>query len=151
MRIILLLFLGFAAIVSQAQTLDELDEALTDLDADSAQSFTGEGEIFYKYRISPKPKMSETQFFHSVNEYVKENYPENTQLFGRVNVEFIVEPDGRLTNFSVFEGLNPEINQVVIDAVKSVGDWEPGMNGVVNVRCYKKQPIMVDKDLLKKN
>ena len=136
--------------MSYSQSLDELEEALAELEADSVSEYTGEGEVFYQPDKKPQPKTSMTNFYHSVNEYVKENYPEGVESYGRVYVEFVVESEGELTNFRVNEGLNEKVNQIVIDAFKLLGNWIPGENGVVKVRCYYKQPIMVDKELLDK-
>lgn len=149
-KIIFIVF-SFIALSGYSQTLDELDEALAELEADSVNEISGDGEVFYQPHKKPLPKTTMTSFYHSVNEYVKENYPEGVESYGRVYVEFIVEPDGKLTNFKVDDGLHSEVNQIVIEGVKSLGDWIPGENGVVKVRCYHKQPIMVDKDLIRKN
>jgi len=135
---------------SYAQSLDELDEALAELDADTVSKFTGEGEVFFQPDKKPQPKTTMTNFYHQVNEFVKENYPVGISSFGRVYVEFVVEKDGTLTNFNVVDGLENSVNTVVVNAVKATGDWIPGENGIVKVRSFYKQPIMVDKELIQK-
>lgn len=150
MKKIFLIIAFISSFTGFSQTLDELDEALADLEADTVEQFSGEGEVFYQLGKEPHPKTTMTSFYHSVNEYVKINYPKDVESFGRVYVEFVVEPDGELTNFRVNDGLNEQVNEIVISAIKSLGDWVPGESGVVKVRAYQKQPIMVDKELLEK-
>lgn len=137
-----------------SQVESQIDNQLKEIEQNShnvnQQGFVGDGEVFYNVSRPPKPKVSMTQFYHNVNEYVKENYPDNVKSFGRVYVEFVVEKDGELTNFKVVDGLDEKVNEVVIDAVKFTGSWYPAQNGVVNVRSYQKQPIMVDEELIQK-
>jgi len=132
-----------------AQSEEELDAMMDEMDDETEFVFTGEGEIYNKVDNAPKPLMSMTSFYGKVNDYVKENYPDGVNEYGRVYVDFVVEIDGTLTNFRVVEGISESINKITIDAVKSCGNWEPGVNGIVKVRSFHSQPIMIKEDLIK--
>lgn len=132
-----------------AQSEEDLDAMMDEMDDDTELVFTGEGEIHNKVDKAPKPLMSMTNFYGKVNDYVKENYPEGVSDFGRIYVDFVVELDGSLTNFRVTEGLSEPINKIAMDAVKSCGKWEPGVNGIVKVRTFHSEPIMIKEDLIK--
>ena len=144
----ILLFCSFH--LSQAQTEEELDALLEEMDSDTTGQISGEEPVYNKLDVDPKPHTSMTEFYSSVNNYIKENYPENESKYGRVYVDFVVEKDGKLTNFNVQGGLTPELNKIAINAIKSYGNWIPGKKGVVTVRSFYSQPIMFSEDLIKK-
>ena len=131
-----------------AQSEEELDELMEELDDDVA-TYTGEGEVFNKVDVEPKPLTSMTDFYSKVNTYIKKNYPEGVNSFGRIYVDFVVEKDGALTNFSISQGLDEKLNKVAIDAVKNYGNWNPGKKGVVIVRTLYSLPVMIKEDLIK--
>ena len=94
-----------------AQTEEELDELMEEMDIDTVKSITGEGVVYNKLDVPPTPRTSMTNFYGVVNRYIKEYYPEGENKFGRINVEFVVEIDGNLTNFKVQGGLNENFKQ----------------------------------------
>lgn len=53
---------------------------------------------------------------------------------GRVTVRFIVEPDGRLTNFEVVRGIGSGCDEELIRAIQQGPSWQPGRNGELLLR-----------------
>lgn len=67
-------------------------------------------------------------------------YPANARRIGvqgKVYVEFVVEPDGSLTNFAIFKGVHIDLDAEIIRIFKKYGSlykWNPGTQKGVPVR-----------------
>ncbi|GHT76769.1 cell envelope biogenesis protein TonB [Bacteroidia bacterium] len=72
-------------------------------------------------------------------------YPEVAQeqaIQGRVNVRFIVEKTGEITDVQILSGVDPSLDKEAIRLVKKMPKWTPGeQNGNV-VRVYYTLPIV---------
>jgi len=80
-------------------------------------------------------------------EYISKNikYPEiaaESGIEGRVFVQFIVEPDGSVTNVEVIRGVNPELDKEALRVVKNSPKWEPGKQRGVPVRVSFSFPVI---------
>ncbi len=49
------------------------------------------------------------------------------KITGCVVVQFIVEPDGKLTDIRVRSGVNPQLDNEALRVVRLMPDWEPGL------------------------
>jgi protein TonB len=64
-----------------------------------------------------------------------------TGLEGRVQIGFVVEPDGRLTNFKVLRGRAPSLDEEALRVAKLMPKWKPGKQRGKAVRVQYQMPI----------
>ena len=72
------------------------------------------------------------------------NYPQSAReagLEGIIFVEFIVEKDGRLTNFSITRGVAPVLDNEVLRVLKMMPKWKPGQQRGKAVRVQYQMPV----------
>ena len=72
------------------------------------------------------------------------HYPESAladSIQGRVIVRFVVETDGRLTNFEVVRTPDERLSAEAIRVVKLTEPWVPAKNRGQNVRCHFVMPV----------
>ena len=62
-------------------------------------------------------------------------------VFGRVFVSFIVEPDGSISNVKVLRGLGSVCDEEAIRVVQSMPKWKPGMQRGKAVRVQYLVPV----------
>ena len=73
------------------------------------------------------------------------HYPEEAEekgIEGRVLIRFVVEKDGRLTNFEVVESPDPLLSNEALRVLKQMPKWIPAKNKGKDVRCRYSMPIM---------
>lgn len=63
------------------------------------------------------------------------------EIKGIVDVKFVVETDGSLTNISVIQGLGYGCDESAIDLVRKMPKWIPAKKAGVNVRCNVILPL----------
>ena len=92
--------------------------------------------------------VSEIPFFgdsiHDFHEYVKNNlkHPNiQSDVVGKVYVQFIIEIDGSLTNFKIMRGIYPDFDKEAIDVLKNMPKWTPGKCNGEKVPVYFTVPI----------
>ena len=72
------------------------------------------------------------------------HYPEKAEekgIEGRVLIRFVVEKDGRLTNFEVIETPDPLLSDEALRVLKQMPQWIPAKNKGKDVRCRYSMPI----------
>ena len=79
-------------------------------------------------------------------EYVAKNvkYPQiarETGVQGRVYVNFVVEPDGSVSNVSVLRGIGGGCDEEAIRVVKNMPKWKPGKQRGMAVRVSYMLPV----------
>lgn len=111
-------------------------------DETDAEVTNGEKEAFTFVEVMPEyPGGSENLY-----EFIKKNliYPEaakSAQIEGKVMVGFVVEKDGRLTNFRIVAGKDESCNEEAMRLCKMMGKWNPGTQGGKPVRVSMVVPI----------
>ena len=73
------------------------------------------------------------------------HYPEEAAekgIEGRVLIRFVVEKDGRLTNFEVIETPDPLLSDEALRVLKQMPQWIPAKNKGKDVRCRYSMPIL---------
>ena len=73
------------------------------------------------------------------------HYPESAladSVQGRVFVRFVVETDGRLTNFEVVRTPDERLSAEAIRVIKLTEPWVPAKNRGQNVRCHFVKPVL---------
>jgi len=69
-----------------------------------------------------------------MEEYYKQlaqvlSYPDDARrkgIEGKVFVEFVVQEDGKLTDYKVLQGIDDECDAAAMTAIMQLGDWSPG-------------------------
>ena len=79
--------------------------------------------------------------------FLSENfvYPQKAvrkKIQGTVVVQFIVDKEGKVTDVSVVNPIDPLLDAAAIELIKSSPDWIPAMQNGKKVKSYKKQPIV---------
>ena len=72
-------------------------------------------------------------------------YPESAladSIGGRVIVRFVVEKDGRLTNFEAVRTPDERLTQEAIRVLRLTEPWQPGHNRGEAVRCHFAMPVI---------
>lgn len=82
----------------------------------------------------------------ALHKYIIEElkYPENAKkdgASGTVFVEFVIEKDGSLSNFSIMRGATQAMNEEAIRVLKKSINWEPAINNEQTVRSKQTLPI----------
>ena len=80
-------------------------------------------------------------------EYIQKNikYPmmaRESDIQGRVFVNFVVEPDGSITNVTVMRGIGGGCDEEALRVVQSMPNWKPGKQRGSAVRCSFTVPII---------
>lgn len=81
------------------------------------------------------------------NNYVQKNlkYPDvaaENGIQGRVYINFVVEPDGRVTNVKVVRGVDPSLDKEAVRVVAASPRWKPGKQRGKPVRVQFTIPII---------
>ncbi|BDX37875.1 protein TonB [Tenuifilaceae bacterium CYCD] len=81
------------------------------------------------------------------NEYIGKNlkYPDvaaENGIQGRVYINFVVEPDGRVTNVKVVRGVDPSLDKEAVRVVSSSPKWKAGKQRGKPVRVQFTIPII---------
>ena len=80
-------------------------------------------------------------------EYIQKNikYPmmaRESDIQGRVFVNFVVEPDGSISNVTVMRGIGGGCDEEAVRVVNSMPNWKPGKQRGSAVRCAYTVPII---------
>ena len=80
-------------------------------------------------------------------EYIQKNmkYPlmaRESDIQGRVFVNFVVEPDGSISNVTVMRGIGGGCDEEALRVVNSMPKWKPGKQRGSAVRCSFTVPII---------
>ena len=89
-----------------------------------------------------------TNLVSSVKEYFMDNYKmpkilTDNGYAGRVFVEFVIEKDGSLSNVKLGRGIDEPLDKTVIETIKTMPQWIPGINNEKNVRTKLIFPISI--------
>ncbi|MFO8023096.1 MAG: TonB family protein [Perlabentimonas sp.] len=103
-----------------------------------------EEEVFMV--VEEMPTFIGNNKYKDFKEYISKNieYPEfaaECGIEGRVFVQFIVEPDGSVSNVEVVRGVSPELDKEALRVVRNSPKWEPGKQRGVPVRVSFSFPV----------
>lgn len=90
-------------------------------------NFKGETYEYRSFEESAQPIGGMRAFYQEVAQkitYTKRAIKKHIQ--GKVFVEFEVDTDGSIINTKVVRGIDPELDQIALDAVRSTPRWKPG-------------------------
>lgn len=136
---------------SNLATVDEAQETVQDeavvevveQPKEEVQEEVKEEEVFLVVEEMPSFGSGDANEFRN---YVAQNmkYPEvaaENGIQGRVFVQFVVEPDGSITNVRVIRGVDPALDKEAIRVVQSSPKWNPGKQRGKPVRVSFTFPI----------
>ena len=91
-------------------------------------------DVVEQYPEFPGGYKALTQWINDNMKYSAEAVMKGVE--GRVIVQFIIRPTGKVTNAKVARGIDPSLDEEALRLVRSMPDWTPGrQNGrTVNVR-----------------
>lgn len=93
--------------------------------------------IYYNFQVYPKFMGKDDNAFRK---YIIDNirFPIDAQengLSGKVQVQFVVDLDGSLSQIKILRGVNPSIDREVLRVVQSSPKWEPAIQSGRYVRA----------------
>lgn len=96
-----------------------------------------EEPIYYKVEVYPKFMGKDDQAFRK---YIIDNikFPVNAQetgLTGKVQVQFLVDLDGSLSQIKILRGVHPSIDNEVLRVIENSPEWEPAIQAGRYVRA----------------
>ena len=125
----------------QKETMEEfeLKQQITQEKEDAALK---EDKIYYAGYVAEEPSFPGGE--SALRDFISKNlrYPifaKEKGIQGRVQVSFIVEKDGSLTDFVITESKDPSLDKEAIRVLQSMPKWNPGKNDgqFVTVKTYK--------------
>ena len=147
--------------VTQIQVVEDDVEVEDDIDINAE---VDQDEVLEEYDFTPpgieEEEIVEAEIFKIVEEmpefpggaakmmeYVQKNikYPmmaRESDIQGRVFVNFVVEPDGSITNVTVMRGIGGGCDEEAVRVVQSFPTWKPGKQRGSAVRVNYTIPII---------
>jgi len=85
----------------------------------------------------------------SVKKYFMYNYKMPNILIdngytGRIMVEFVIERDSTLSNIKLIRGIDEPLDKTVIESIKKMPKWIPGINNGCYVRTRFILPVSIE-------
>ncbi len=147
--------------VTQIEIVDNEEEIEEEIEIDAEVS---QDEVLEEYNFTPpeieEEEIVEAEIFKVVEEmpefpggaakmmeFIQKNikYPmmaRESDIQGRVFVNFVVEPDGSITNVTVMRGIGGGCDEEALRVVQSMPNWKPGKQRGSAVRCSFTVPII---------
>lgn len=98
--------------------------------------------IFRSVDVYPGFTSGEKKLHNHILKELKRNQVDFTQLNGRLEVGFVVFEDGQTGGYRVLESINPEVEAIVVNAIRTAeGEWSPAMLNNKKVRYFQTFPI----------
>ena len=147
--------------VTQIQIVEDDVEVEDEIDINAE---VDQDEVIEEYEFTPpeieEEEIVEAEIFKVVEEmpefpggaakmmeYIQKNikYPmmaRESDIQGRVFVNFVVEPNGTITNVTVMRGIGGGCDEEALRVVQSMPNWKPGKQRGSAVRCSFTVPII---------
>ncbi len=147
--------------VTQIQIVEDDVEVEDEIDINAE---VDQDEVIEEYEFTPpeieEEEIVEAEIFKVVEEmpefpggaakmmeFIQKNikYPmmaRESDIQGRVFVNFVVEPDGTITNVTVMRGIGGGCDEEALRVVQSMPNWKPGKQRGSAVRCSFTVPII---------
>lgn len=127
--------------VSQDEVLEEYDFTPPEIEIEEEEIV--EAEIFKVVEEMPEFPGGAAKMMEFIQKNIK--YPmmaRESDIQGRVFVNFVVEPDGSITNVTVMRGIGGGCDEEALRVVQSMPNWKPGKQRGSAVRCSFTVPII---------
>ena len=125
--------------VSQDEVLEEYDFTPPEIEEEEIV----EAEIFKVVEEMPEFPGGAAKMMEFIQKNIK--YPmmaRESDIQGRVFVNFVVDPDGSITNVTVMRGIGGGCDEEALRVVQSMPNWKPGKQRGSAVRCSFTVPII---------
>lgn len=99
-------------------------------------------EIIEIAEVMPQPVGGYSKFYQYISDNIR--YPRQArqlELEGKVFVQFVVDKDGRLTDFVIIKGIGAGCDEEVLHVMAEAPAWEPGKQRGKPVRVRQLLPI----------
>ena len=119
------------------------DIVVKDESVSSANGKVFEGEIIKVVEVMPEFPGGPAKMMEYIQKNIK--YPLmacESDIQGRVFVNFVVEPDGSISNVTVMRGIGGGCDEEAVRVVNSMPKWNPGKQRGTAVRCSYTVPII---------
>jgi TonB family protein len=126
-------------------TNDKVDDSGTGIGDDlmSGQEGTASDEPFFLVEVMPSFKGGGLEKFRDWIQKTT-NYPQSAidrKLKGKVILTFIVEKDGTVSNVTVVQGVDPQLDDAAVKAISKSPRWTPGLQRGEPVRVRYSIPL----------
>ncbi|HTH54889.1 MAG TPA: TonB family protein [Cyclobacteriaceae bacterium] len=104
--------------------------------------FEGEQKIRFEREVSASPKGGLESVYSEIAANIR--YPKNARrhgIQGKTMVQFIIEPDGSISNVKIIKGFDRECDDEAVRVVKLFKPWNPGTERGIPVRQNYVLPI----------
>lgn len=125
--------------VDQDEVIEEYDFTPPEIEEEEIV----EAEIFTVVEEMPEFPGGPAKMMEFIQKNVK--YPmlaRESDIQGRVFVDFVVEPDGSITNVKILRGIGGGCDEEAIRVVESMPKWKPGKQRGSAVRVSFRAPII---------
>ena len=125
--------------VDQDEVIEEYDFTPPEIEEEEIV----EAEIFKVVEEMPEFPGGAAKMMEFIQKNIK--YPmmaRESDIQGRVFVNFVVEPDGSITNVTVMRGIGGGCDEEALRVVQSMPAWKPGKQRGSAVRCSFTVPII---------
>ncbi|MDZ7742347.1 MAG: TonB family protein [Bacteroidota bacterium] len=144
--------------ITQIEIASDPDEA-NDIDIDAGGKQDTPNFEDFNLRPEPEENVPDPPFvpipevkpefpggMQALYQYLANNiiYTDNAKkrgIRGKVYVYFVVEPDGSLSNIDIVRGLGYGLDEVVLDVIRNMPRWKPGMQGNIKARVPMTLPV----------
>lgn len=124
---------------------DEVGKGVT---APPKKEEPAEETIFAKVEIESTYPGGPAAWMRFLNKNLMRNMPQDALdngIQGRVEIQFIVDTLGNVSNIEAISG-PVELQQAVVNVIKKSGRWEPAIQNGRKVKSYKRQPVIIKLD-----
>ena len=121
----------------------EEEDAVEDLPEEEPEEEVS-NEPFLIVEQPAVPPGGDLAFRTHIAKYLQKNYPERAKragIAGKVFVYFVIEKDGKPSNFKILKGIGGGCDEQAIAAIKGYGSWSPPKQRGRPVRQAFRMPI----------
>lgn len=111
-------------------------------DTDTSKKVLTDTTKWFPVDVEPVPSGGMGGFYMYLQKNLKyPNVAKESNIQGKVRIEFVIEKDGTLSNIRVTESLTPETDAEAIRLIQNCPKWKPGTARGMPVRVRYSVPI----------
>jgi len=128
--------------ISEEVVVEEVEEVIIESVERGNNSNADKGDVYLVVEEMPEFPGGEEERMKFLANNIK--YPEKARengIQGTVYVNFVIEPDGSISNIKIRRGISKELNEEVIRVIKLMPKWIPGKQRGIAVRVSYNMPV----------